>query len=66
MNYSELKIKLKEGNCYKIRSGGNHDMYHSPITNRNFPVRRHNTKEVPIGTLKKILKDAGLGDGDIS
>ncbi len=41
-------------------------MYHSPITNRNFPVGRHNTKEVHIGTLKKILKDAGLEDGDIS
>ncbi|WP_373419496.1 type II toxin-antitoxin system HicA family toxin [Sporanaerobacter sp. PP17-6a] len=34
-------------------------IYYSPITNKTFPVPRHNT-EVAGGTLKSILKDAGL------
>jgi len=30
---------LKENNCLFVRRGkGDHDIWHSPITNKNFPV----------------------------
>ena len=59
MKTSELLKLLKEHGIYKIREGGRHSIYHSPITGNDFPIHRHNA-EVPIGTINKILKDAGL------
>lgn len=60
MNHGELKRKLKEIGCYKVREGGNHEMWYSPTTREEFPVGRHNRKEVPPGTLKSILNASGL------
>lgn len=60
MKYSELKRIIEEAGCYVKRHGSKHDMYYSPKTNKMFPVGRHNTQEVPKGTLKSILKQAGV------
>lgn len=38
MTYSELKKLLKKNGCYFLREGGNHDIWYSPITNRQFPA----------------------------
>ncbi|MCD8022476.1 MAG: type II toxin-antitoxin system HicA family toxin [Lachnospiraceae bacterium] len=35
-------------------------MWYSPLTDKIFPVSRHKTEDVPVGTLKSILRDAGL------
>nr|WP_243025757.1 type II toxin-antitoxin system HicA family toxin [Clostridium sp. AM33-3] len=50
---------LSDNRCYLLRHGTNHDIWHSEITGKNFPVPRHKA-EIPTGTLKNILKDAGL------
>lgn len=60
MNHGELKKKLKEIGCYKVSEGKKHERWHSPITGEDFPVGRHNAKEVPSGTLKSILNSSGL------
>lgn len=60
MKYSELIRFLEKAGCTVKRHGGNHDWYYSPISERSFPVGRHQSEEVPPGTLNKILKQAGL------
>ena len=60
MKTSELIKLLKEAGCSKVRSGGNHDIWHSPVTNKDFVVPRHPGREIPTGTAAKIMKDAGL------
>lgn len=56
---SEL-IKLLKRNRMKIyRHGANHDIWYSPVTGKYFEVGRH-SKEIPTGTLRRILKDAGI------
>lgn len=60
MTYSELKKLLKKNGCYFLREGGNHDIWYSPITNRQFPVGRHESQEVKRGTFQTIKKQAGI------
>ena len=40
-----LKILKKHGVTF-VRSGGNHDIYYSPLTNKKLKIWRH-AKEVP-------------------
>ena len=57
----QLRELLKAAGCYLVRQGkGSHEIWHSPITNMNFPV--------PIGipsrhTANAILRQAGLPKG---
>lgn len=60
MTYGELKRQLKKSGCWLLREGGNHEIWFSPITNKQFPVGQHNTEEIPRGTLLSIKKSAGL------
>lgn len=60
MNYGELKRELKKCGCYIIREGANHEIWFSPVTNKQFPIGRHTKEEVPIGTLNSIKRAAGL------
>lgn len=60
MKTSELIKLLKKNDCYLIAHGAEHDKWHSNITGRNFFIPRHRSKEIPIGTLNNIMKDAGL------
>jgi mRNA interferase HicA len=60
MKYSELKKKLKESGCYLLEEGKRHEIWKSNVTGEEFPIGRHNTEEVPKGTLNTILKSAGL------
>ncbi len=60
MTYSELKRQLKKNGCYLLREGGNHEIWYSPITKKQFPVGRHNTEEVRRGTLQTIKDQAGI------
>lgn len=60
MKYSELKKILKKYGCFFDHSGGRHEIWYSPITKKNFPIGRHRTEEVAEGTLKMILRQAGI------
>ena len=53
-----LRGILKENGCYFVRQGkGDHEIWHSPITNRNVSV---DGKIYPRHTANGILKDAGI------
>ena len=60
LKYSELKRELRKIGCRLFGEGANHEIWISPITGRKFPVSRHNTEDVPAGTLKSIKRAAGL------
>lgn len=61
MKTSELIRKLKKSkHCYIVEHGKEHDKWHSDKTGKDFRVPRHQSKEIPNGTLDAILKDAGL------
>ncbi|MEA5135677.1 MAG: type II toxin-antitoxin system HicA family toxin [Candidatus Fimivivens sp.] len=60
MKIGELKKALKESGCYIIREGANHEIWYSPKTSQQFPVGRHDSKEINPKTLHSIKKAAGL------
>lgn len=59
MKTQELIKILQKNKCYILRNGSRHDIWYSKNTQKQFPVPRHKS-EIPIGTLKNILKDAGI------
>lgn len=58
MKFSELYKMLEENGWEK--KGKKHIKYVHPDYPTPIPVGRHPGKEVPTGTLEKILKDSGL------
>lgn len=60
MKTSELKRMLSAKGCYFLSHGGRHGHWFSPITKLTFTVPRHDSQEVPKGTLKNIMKKAGI------
>lgn len=61
MKTSELIKKLRKAGCYFEKQGaGSHEIWYSPITGKHFVIANHGGKEVPTGTEKAILKQAGL------
>jgi predicted RNA binding protein YcfA (HicA-like mRNA interferase family) len=60
VTYGELKRLLKKsGSCFH-HHGGRHEMWENPKTREQYPVGRHDTKEVPKGTLESIKKSTGI------
>lgn len=60
MKYSELKKLLKKNGCYLEHEGKSHEIWYSPKTKNSFSVGRHNSQDVPSGTYRAILKQAGI------
>lgn len=60
MKTSELKRLLRQYGCYQEGEYNGHERWYSPITEKHFPVPRHDSKEIPSGTLNRILKEAGI------
>ncbi len=60
MKYSELEKKLKKAGCYQVRTGGQHPIWHSPITGRDFPTSHHKSEVAKTGTVKSISKQSGV------
>ena len=58
MKTSELEELLKRKGARFVRHGTNHDLWENPKTKQTTRIWRH-AKEVPKGTLNKILKDLG-------
>lgn len=60
MDSKSLRKMLEENGCYLKRQGkGDHEVWSSPITGQTFVVP-HPKKDLPTGTLKAILKAAGI------
>jgi hypothetical protein len=56
--YGQIVEALKSAGCTFVRYGkGDHEIWHSPITNRNFPVDRGAPSR---HTANEIMKQAGI------
>ncbi|MBR3405471.1 MAG: type II toxin-antitoxin system HicA family toxin [Bacteroidales bacterium] len=56
-----MKHLLKQHGCYEIATNARgHDVWFSPITHAKFRVPRHQSREMAIGTVNAILKQAGI------
>jgi hypothetical protein len=54
----EVKKILRGHGCYFVRKGkGDHEIWHSPMTNRRFPV---DNKILSRHTANGVLKQAGI------
>lgn len=61
MKSSELLRKLSKAGCYMVRQGkGSHEIWFSPITEKEFVVPNHGSQEVGKGLELKIKKVAGI------
>lgn len=62
MKYNELERILRKAGCYPIKGKqiNGHPVWYSPITGKKFGTSNHGKLEVKPGTLKQIMKDAGL------
>ncbi|MCA0233501.1 MAG: type II toxin-antitoxin system HicA family toxin [Bacteroidetes bacterium] len=60
MNAKQVIKLLEENGWFEVRQKGSHRIFKHPINPDNIPVADHGTKDIPIGTLKAILKKAGI------
>jgi mRNA interferase HicA len=60
----EFVRELQRSGCIVKRSGGRHDIYHNPSTNRSAPVPRH--AEIPNSLCNLIRRQLGIRDTDVS
>lgn len=60
MKTQELIKLLKKNGCYFVEHGREHDKWHSDLSGKDIRLPRHGSKEIPTGTVNRILKDAGL------
>ena len=60
MKTSELVKLLRKNECVFIEHGKEHDKWHSNKTRKDIRIPRHESKEIPTGTLNRILENAGL------
>lgn len=60
MKFAELTRLLTKAACYVVRENANHTIWYSSKIGKQFPVGRHQSEEVPAGTLKSIKRDARI------
>jgi predicted RNA binding protein YcfA (HicA-like mRNA interferase family) len=60
MKYREITKLIESDGWYRKRSNGSHLIYKHPTKAGIVVVAYHGTKDIPEGTVKSILKQAGL------
>lgn len=61
MNAKQLIKKIEENGWYFVRqSGSSHKVFQHPTIKGNIVIPDHGKKDLKIGTLNSILKQAGL------
>ena len=60
MKYRELVKLLERDGWFWKRSSGSHRIYKHPIKAGTVVLAYHGSKDVPEGTTKSIIKEAGL------
>jgi predicted RNA binding protein YcfA (HicA-like mRNA interferase family) len=54
-------IKLRENDgWFQVRQSGSHRIFKHPAKTATIPIPEHGKKDLKIGTLNAILKQAGL------
>jgi predicted RNA binding protein YcfA (HicA-like mRNA interferase family) len=60
LKYREITKLIEQDGWYWKRSSGSHQIYRHPTKPGIVVVAYHGTKDIPEGTVKSILKQAGL------
>jgi len=60
MKYRDLLKLLEKDGWFWKRTSGSHRVYKHPSKSGTVIVAYHGAKDIPEGTLKSILKQAGL------
>jgi len=60
MKYRDVIKRIEQDGWYWKRTSGSHHIYKHPTKPGTVIVAYHGAKDVPEGTLKSILKQAGL------
>ena len=55
-----VKKLKKAGFVFDRQAKGSHEIWYNPITKRRTTIPNHPGVDIPKGTLKAILKEAGL------
>ncbi|RLG25446.1 type II toxin-antitoxin system HicA family toxin [Methanosarcinales archaeon] len=57
----DVTTKLKKaGFVFDRQAKGSHEIWYNPITKRRTTIPNHPGADIPKGTLKAIIKEAGL------
>lgn len=59
MKYSELYRKLEKSGWHRVRTKKHH-IYKHKVKEGTIAIGKHQSEEVPKGTLNSILKQSGL------
>lgn len=60
MKYNELHRLLRKAGCIEVGQMSGHRRWLNPKTGEHFATSNHLSAEVAAGTLRKILKMAGI------
>ncbi|WP_440614727.1 type II toxin-antitoxin system HicA family toxin [Bacillus subtilis] len=61
MRYREVAKTLRKQGCEVIRQNGtSHVIWYRPLTNRNFPVPNHPSRDIPKPFLRELSKQSGV------
>jgi predicted RNA binding protein YcfA (HicA-like mRNA interferase family) len=60
MKVSEFTKYLSGRGCYLLHHGGEHDIWVNPVNNKTASLPRHNSKDLPDGTMRSIKRRLGL------
>jgi predicted RNA binding protein YcfA (HicA-like mRNA interferase family) len=62
MKYRDVIKLIEADGWYLKRTSGSHHVYKHPTKTNTVVVAYHGKKDIPDGTVKGILKQAGLDD----
>lgn len=61
MKYNELERLVKKAGCYDTgEQEAGHPLWINPKTGVRFPMSHHHSQEVAKGTLRSIMRAAGI------
>ncbi len=60
MKYRDIVKRIEQDGWYWKRTSGSHHIYKHPTKPGNVIVAYHGGKDIPEGTVKSILRQAGL------
>ena len=60
IKYRELERLLKQDGWYLVQTTGSHQQYKHPVKLGRVTVAGKGGKDIPVGTAKNILKQAGI------
>ncbi|HDN79130.1 MAG TPA: type II toxin-antitoxin system HicA family toxin [Chloroflexi bacterium] len=65
MKYRELTKRLEELGCEFVRqAAGSHEIWWNPANKKFTVIPRHGGRDIPLGTIRAILRQLGIDPKD--